>query len=90
MALHHALNNIGAGLSTVGHASDAAGPKGYPPAVLTAGTYTDGDPFSLEGARSLVLTHTWYQHDLDEVVAAARAVYGGDVAAATAGETIRG
>jgi ribonuclease BN (tRNA processing enzyme) len=49
-----------------------------------------GEHAERAGARSLVLTHTWYQHDLDEVVAAARAVYGGDVAAATAGETIRG
>ncbi|HZI04313.1 MAG TPA: hypothetical protein VEZ71_09840 [Archangium sp.] len=56
MALHHSLNNIGAALSTVGHSADAAGPKGYPPGSLAAGTYTDGDPFSLEGARSLVLT----------------------------------
>ncbi|PTL79186.1 hypothetical protein [Vitiosangium sp. GDMCC 1.1324] len=56
MALHHSLNNIGATLSTVGHVADTAGPKGYPPSLLAANTYTDGDPFSLQGARSAVLT----------------------------------
>ncbi|EPX56163.1 hypothetical protein D187_007505 [Cystobacter fuscus DSM 2262] len=56
MALHPSLNDFGAYLSAVGTLADASGPKGYSPATLAANTYTDGDAFSLEGARSAVLT----------------------------------
>lgn len=41
-----------------------------------------GEHAEAANARSLVLTHTWYEHDLDEVVAAARSAYGGPVVAA--------
>ena len=57
MALHHSQRDIAATLSTVGHKDDTTtGPKGYPPGLLAANTYTDGDAFSIEGARAGILT----------------------------------
>jgi hypothetical protein len=56
MALHSSLANVGAYLSQVGHLTAADGPKGYSPSLLAASTNTDGDAFSLVGARSGVLT----------------------------------